>query len=566
MSPPPGIVYLFGQLPNLVGPPLAVSTVPNWELSSGSALAFPHGSRRCMYIEQSRSADCVRAIPDSTVPGSIGGIDLLRANTRDLNPGELLAILARDLGFTFSTRLLFNLGEIFKTISSQEAKNFEKGTEFRQIMFPLLGTGLFNADGDMWKCIPPKNDTPILSPRARQQFRHLQKRWRSTNPACARAHPVDVADIILRFTLDDTTSVLFNHDLHCLDAGLRYPHYVSDTACTRPTPSLRPPTRCRPRLDGPMGVVRAFLDPILREAFAKKRAACRDRLAMDVAGGEEKKNEMGESGGGCPSTFEILGANHLLNMNEQDHSILGDEIMNITAARRERTAALITVVSYMLAEHPEVMEKLRSEILRVLKYLRSLLNETLRLYPSVSTRGSVSVVPSPATTYLSCLNQDRATSYGLADEKGPPICVPIGGKILVSQFVMHRRTDLWGLDALEFDPERFLDERLYKCRMGREANRGPATVVSNPFIFVPFNAGEFPSVQYRWDNFAYHEASFFVVRLLQTFSSIALAPDAQPPPSWKTQAPVGWKAHEEIRLRSHFTIYVELRCPLPLRR
>lgn len=62
-------------------------------------------------------------------------------------------------------------------------------------------------------------------------------------------HPLDIADIILHFTLDDTTSFLFNHDLHCLDAGLPYPHYVSDTAArTLPTPSRRPPTRCRLRV------------------------------------------------------------------------------------------------------------------------------------------------------------------------------------------------------------------------------------------------------------------------------------------------------------------------------
>ena len=63
---------------------------------------------------------------------------------------------------------------------------------------------------------------------------------------------------------------------------------------------------------------------------------------------------------------------------------------------------------------------------------------------------------------------------------------------------MHRRTDLWGPDgmhsiyhrpphilihnwtkipALEFDPDRFLDERLHKY------------LTPNPFIFLPFNAG-----------------------------------------------------------------------------
>jgi hypothetical protein len=95
---------------------LSPSTVPNWELSSGLALLFPRGSRRRSpaltafvqyrdYIIR-REATAHGAIVCLTVPGSIGGIDLLRANTRDLYPGEPLAILARDLGFTFSTRLL----------------------------------------------------------------------------------------------------------------------------------------------------------------------------------------------------------------------------------------------------------------------------------------------------------------------------------------------------------------------------------------------------------------------------------------------------------------------------
>lgn len=42
---------------------------------------------------------------------------------------------------------------------------------------------------------------------------------------------------------------------------------------------------------------------------------------------------------------------------------------------------------------------------------------------------------------------------------------------------MQRRKDLWGPDADEFDPDRFLDERLNKY------------LTPNPFIFVPFNAG-----------------------------------------------------------------------------
>jgi len=59
--------------------------------------------------------------------------------------------------------------------------------------------------------------------------------------------------------------------------------------------------------------------------------------------------------------------------------------------------------------------------------------------------------------------------------------------------------------ALEFDPDRFLDFRLHKY------------LTPNPFIFVPFNAG--PRICLG-QQFAYNEASFFLVKLLQNFQEI----------------------------------------------
>jgi cytochrome P450 len=108
---------------------------------------------------------------------------------------------------------------------------------------------------------------------------------------------------------------------------------------------------------------------------------------------------------------------------------------------------------------------------------------------------------------------------------------------------MHRRKDLWGPDAEEFDPDRFLDYRLHKY------------LIPQPFIFLPFNAG--PRICLG-QQFAYNEMSLMLIRLLQHFDTISLAPDAQapdtlPPPTWAEAE--GRKATEKIFPKIRLTMY-----------
>jgi Cytochrome P450 len=85
------------------------------------------------------------------------------------------------------------------------------------------------------------------------------------------------------------------------------------------------------------------------------------------------------------------------------------------------------------------------------------------------------------------------TTWASPDPTQKPLYIPAGTKTSYSVFLMHRRKDLWGPDAEEFDPDRFLDERLKKY------------LLKNSFIFLPFNAGpriclgqqvRFPSASY----------------------------------------------------------------------
>ncbi|KNZ78574.1 Cytochrome P450 52E1 [Termitomyces sp. J132] len=218
--------------------------------------------------------------------------------------------------------------------------------------------------------------------------------------------------------------------------------------------------------------------------------------------------------------------------------------LNIMIAGRDTTAATLTFVIYLLAMHPVVHARLREEVLekvgsnrrpdyddiRDMKYLRAVINETLRLFPIVpfNTRDNI-----------------HATTWPSPDPTQKPIYIPAGTKIPYSVFLMHRRKDLWGPDAEEFDPDRFLDDRLKKY------------LVKNSFIFLPFNAG--PRICLG-QQFAYNEMSFMLIRLVQQFTRVTLdeaaaPPHAKPPAHWKNG--VGRKTIERVYPKSHLTMYAQ---------
>jgi cytochrome P450 len=271
-----------------------------------------------------------------------------------------------------------------------------------------------------------------------------------------------------------------------------------------------------------MKVCYEFIEPIIADTLAKKHE--QKRLGLDVKG-EVKESE---------TLLE-----HLVNYTE-DHKLLRDETLNIMIAGGDTTAATLTFAVYMLSQHADILSRLRGEIipkvglsrrpthedLKDMKYLRAFINEVLRLYP-----------PVPNNVRLSTEAQVWPALNGRK-----PIYVPPDTMTIYSVFLMQRRKDLWGPDAALFDPDRFLDERLHKY------------LTPNPFIFLPFNAG--PRICLG-QQFAYHEVSYFLVRLLQAIDGVSLDTDVQrvPPPEW-AQAK-GRKALEKVLVRSHLTLYVE---------
>ncbi|KAI0663217.1 cytochrome P450 [Cubamyces menziesii] len=376
-------------------------------------------------------------------------------------------------------------------------------------------------------------------------IRKMKERLRS-------GHAVDFQDLIQRFTLDSATEFLFGACVHSLKSPLPLPHSHIDPTTAQPFfPSdaaaqfseailgVQRVLAMRLRLGWVwqlkelfhdrsaehMRVIDEFLQPILNEAIAKRRVA----QSQDKEAAEEERDTL---------------LDHLVQLTD-DPVLLHDETLNILIAGRDTTASTLAFIVYLMCLNPHVFKRLRQEVLETfgtnemptfdgvkkMKYLRAVINETLRLYPVVPFNVRV------ATQDTTVPNPKNAA--------GPPIFVPANTPVAYSVFMLHRRKDYWGPDALSFDPDRWLDERLNKH------------FAANPFIFLPFNAG--PRICLG-QQFAYNEISFFLIRLLQNFSDVQLdlsaqPPESRPPPEWAGAE--GQKGVEKIIPRCLLTLYLE---------
>ncbi|KAJ7196989.1 cytochrome P450 monooxygenase pc-3 [Mycena pura] len=573
MTIPPGPVYLARTLPVVLLPSVvAYVTFSHLSFSQTSALGWVplvaavlvqplvfalnllYASVTTWKDAKRRGAVSMPRVHDRS-PGGLRTLSKYGKMVGSGFPAESFGEWFEVYGNTVMVRMLFENRIItaepayIKAVLATEFDNYWKGPIDYRRGISLLGTGVFNTDGDMWK-FHRMMTRPFFSRDRISDFDIFDKHSNDAiSIAAARlreGYPIDIQDVASRFTLDSATEFLFGKSVDSIAPGIAYPdsasHLNSSTFLNHPSNTFVNAflegqrlhvDRSRFGSKWPLNefwkdivkphreIMDKFIEPIVQDALTEK--------TRGIA--EDSKQEAAET---------LL--SHLLQGTE-DKEIIRDEILNMLVAGRDTTSATITFAIYMLAEHPELARRLRDEVLdkigssrrpthddiKTMPYLRAFINETLRLYPPVPVDGRAS---------------KNATTWPATTPDGRPLYVPANTKIVYSVFWMHRRTDLWGPDALEFDPDRFIDERLHKY------------LTPNPFIFLPFNAG--PRICLG-QQFAYQETSFFLIRLLQRFKAFHFAPDAQPesskpPASWKS-SPV--KAKEKITFGTSLTMYAK---------
>mmetsp|Transcript_11092 Transcript_11092/g.20772 ORF Transcript_11092/g.20772 Transcript_11092/m.20772 type:complete len:495 (+) Transcript_11092:72-1556(+) len=344
-----------------------------------------------------------------------------------------------------------NLEYFFKT----NFRNYIKGHIFAEPFTDLLGDGIFNADGDMWyhqRKISSKMFT------AKQFENHI---WavvetntsKFVNILDETKGTIDTFNLMNRFTLDTIGQIGFSKNIGSLE--------------NPSSPFLKSFDRAQQLL-----ILRFWVNPawkIMRifglgwEPELKKHLAQLDCYARGIVRELRQKVTQGDDN-------SFVGLFYKSEWNKggdvaQQETFMRDMILNFLIAGRDTTAQCLSWTLFELAQHPLVVQNIRKEVAEVcgdgpvkyehikrLRFVQAVLDEGLRLHPSVPFDGKVTV----------------------ADDVLPDGTVVKAGNLLAFvPYAQGRSKEIWGEDAHTFRPGRWL-----------EMPSKPS-----PYMFSAFNAG-----------------------------------------------------------------------------
>lgn len=398
--------------------------------------------------------------------------------------------------------------EIIKAVLATQFNDFALGSRHAHFL-PLLGDGIFTLDADGWK-----NSRAMLRPQfSREEISHVKKlephlQTLASHIKKSNGKVFDIQDLFFKFTVDTATDVLFGESVYCLRDG--------SVAELPPADGFQGREGFNEAFNHTQKVLasRAYSQSFYRLVDSLSfRSSCKTvhtfakyyvekALAMD-AQTLDKKSQSG---------YTFL---YELAKTTRNPKILQDQLLNIMVAGRDTTAGLLSFTMFELSRHPDVWAKLKEEVyaqfgrgsqedidnisfesLKKCEYLKWILNEALRLYPSVPVN-------------FRDATKDTTLPVGGGKDEKSPLFVPKGTTVAYSVYLTHRMKEVYGEDADEFKPERWASQP----KLG--------------WSYVPFNGG--PRICLG-QQFALTEASYTIVRLLQLFPNLTSAYDGPYPP------------------------------------
>jgi cytochrome P450 len=344
----------------------------------------------------------------------------------------------------------------------------------------VAGDGLFTAYNDEPNWLKAHQLLmPAFSQAAMRRYHavmfdvagELTDRW---DQRADRNDTVDVSTDTTRVTLETIGRCTAGYSFGCFQSDVVHPfvaHMVSAL-------------RCSDRL----GVLReTFLPAFVYRRYARR--VRRDARYLHGLADDIVSTRRAQRSGSHDDLLQIMLESDL------DAANIRCQLINFLIAGHETTSGAMVFALYFLSQHPEVFARARDEVDEVwgeqqrpefekiakLRYLRRVLDESLRLQPTV-----------PA--YYRAARQDTVLAGVHPMRKGD------WALALIS--TLHR-DPRWGPDPEAFDPDRFTPEQMRARPAG---------------LYKPFGTGERSCIGRQ---FALHEAVLMLAVLIRRYDLIA---------------------------------------------
>ena len=340
--------------------------------------------------------------------------------------------------------------ELARQVLVDRYTRYQQKSRAYAVLRILMGNGLVTSEGGFWrgqrKLVQPAFHRRRLDALFAMMVDRVTDCAARLAPVAAANGAVDLAPILSQLTLDIISRAMFSSDVQraAVDVS-RHIAALNEYALRmlrRPWLFLLPrrvPTPFNYAQYLSLKSLNAIVHGII-QSRRRQPEAHDDLLSMLLSACEE--------GTGRGMTDEQL----------------RDEVMTVFVAGHETTANAMSWLLYLVSQHPEVEEQLFAEIdgrwpeggltpesLGAFSYVRQVIEESLRLYPTIWSIGR------------RCTAEDELGGYR----------IPEGMNVVVPIFHFHWSDRYWP-QPQKFDPSRF-----------SPARRPPP----EPLIYFPFGAG-----------------------------------------------------------------------------
>ncbi|KAI9260881.1 cytochrome P450 [Helicostylum pulchrum] len=334
--------------------------------------------------------------------------------------------------------------------------NYIKSQNFRRVFFDFFGDGIFNTDGESWR----------LQRRTSSQIFHV-KNFQTAftrvfidhadvicdqifDPAVENSQVLDFHNLMLRYTMDTFVEIAFGVKLNSLLKRVDFSESFDVLQLDNYSRIIFPFH----------SITRKFQDTFGKQKTIKQHLQTIDDFVYGIIRQRRLEKEQN------PDLFTKSDdyKTDLLFRFMKSESVTGelytdtqlrDTMLNMLIAGRDTSAQTLSWFFYCLMKYPEVEGKLLQEIetfipdgieedtvkvyeaIQKMKYSHAVLYEVLRMYPSV---------PSNRRQAL----QDDILPDGTHVKKGD--------EVVFQPFCQGRHEKVWGSDAKQFKPERWLSE------------------------------------------------------------------------------------------------------------